>query len=524
MNETQMANLMNTRFGPIRASDQARARAMTNEQVSRAANVRPHKWIYAMGTAAFAVLACMLLLTPRTSTASAAAAFKRLQVAISNARTMRAVDSFAVDGKFSKYEETFYEDHKWLYHGLKSDVWTLEPGDRIYQWKRGSNDVTVDDSPGLIASPGESSMSALQYVLRDFQTGTPLTTEQRPHADVNGRPTYLLMVEMNFSGTPAAGWKKSCQIVVDKETDLPITVEYYDKIESNEQRRRADFEFNKNFPAHQFEPVFGHAGTIRDLAKVRADKLAAWSTPLATVTNGTETNEVRELDVDPDGTILMMYSGAPYGSVDPGPEGTEHFLPTSISDSQGTIYLRTKDEIFAGWLEKDLKLNDRYMGVVYWIPLEPKQTSSELPVHVDFTTRIFSQETPGVPTAGATTKSVDLVAKPIDSQYPDWADAIPIINHWDDPMPAVMRGDYYKSHGDLKKAAQWYEQSYKDAQSYFVNTAYKKLLPAIECLNQIGDTKHALELERIMLRDKSRDIHLTPAEREEAKKELQGLH
>jgi len=524
MNEIHMTNLMNSRFGHISASEHARAKAIAVEQISRPMPVRSRRWTFALGTAALATIAAgVFLLTPRTSNASAAMIFKQVQDAISNARTMKAVGSYEQDGKFSKYEETYYEDRKWLSHGLKKDSWTLYAGDRIYQWKGGSNDATVDDSHGSIVSIGGQSIPALDYVLGNFKTGTPYSTQQLPHEDVNGKPTYLLHVEVKFDGAAENDWKKSCEIVVDKQSDLPISVVYYDKVESNEQTMRVDFEFNKNFSAHQFEPVFGHAKIIRDLTKVRNEKLVAWSTPLATVTNDSDVNEVREIDVNPDGTILMMYTGAPDGSTDPGPEGLEHFLPTSISDSQGTVYLRMRDEIFAGWLEKDLKMNGHFMGVIQWIPLEPKQTTSDLPVQVGFAKRIFSQTVPAG-TIGGGTKSLDLVAKTIGSKYPDWADAVSIINHYDDPAPAVMRGDYYKAHGNLKKAADWYEQSYKDAQYYFVNVAYRKLLPAIDCLEQLGDTKNAIRLKRTMLHDKSKDIHLTLAEREAAKKELQGLH
>ena len=76
----------------------------------------------------------------------------------------------------------------------------------------------------------------------------------------------------------------------------------------------------------------------------------------------------------------------------------------------------------------------------------------------------------------------------------------------------------------MAKAAQWYEQSYKDAKDFFVNTAYKKLLPAIDCLQQLGDTKNAIRLKRTMLQGESKDMHLTSSQRAAAKKELERLH
>lgn len=527
MTENQVSTLLQTSFQGITASERAKRRAI-DIQAAPSAHARPRRWVYALATTIIILALSFLAFIPKPS---AAAALKRVQDAISNARTMQVT----VYGNFRKspekpLQQMFYDNGAWLVHARMQGkpLWSLVKGDRVYLWDEDSTVATVEPRTEPIFGMKVGG-TALDFVKsQNGFDGDNVKTSLMPNPDVNGRPTYLLVIERGGDpGTPV-GSVDRCEIVVDKATDLPV------KSKTINQRREGgayitsfDYQFNLTFAADKFEPCEGNATRVRDLPKEREDLKALWATTsLGTARNGAYKCIVRDVTINPNGNIVVAYSGS-YGS---SLLGNPTFAPTTVTNSDGTTYLRISDYGPNGSLstEGDLLADMTAVGhglaICTWVALEPTHPTQDEKIKTGFMMRNYGREVIE-PKGNQEPVLLDLTAKIIPTTYPDWS--LPLrVNYNQNQQPATedkARADYYKSHENYGRAAYWYKQAYAEKSKVISIIAYRQLLPAIECFEKAGDAAAALSTKKLMLKDKAADTNLSEAERAKAAQDLNAL-
>lgn len=526
MTEDQVNTLLQTSFQGITASERAKRRAI-DIQAATSAPARPRRWVYALATTMIVLALSFLAFIPKPS---AAAAFKRVQDAISNVRTMQV----SIYGNFRKspekpIQQIFYDNGSWLIHAQMQGkaYWSLVKGEHAYKWKEGSTEATIEPYTESIYGM-KTGGTALDFVKsQNGFDGDNLKTSLNPNPDVNGRPTYLLIIERDVNAGTSSGTDR-CEIVVDKATDLPVKTRVLNaRRDGGTYITTFDFQFNLSFPANQFEPCGGNASIVRDLAKERKDLKALWATTsLGSAKGGAYECLVRDVTINPDGNILMAYSGAPgdfWGA-------TPTFAPTTVTDSDGTIYLRIRDYGPGGLLStegdltSEMTIDGHGLALCTWVALEPIHPSHDVNVKVGFLMRNYGRDVIE-PKGNQKLVLLDLTAKRIATTYPDWSLALNV-DYIQNQQPATedtARADYYKAHKNFGRAGYWYKQAYAEESKVISVIAYRKLGPAIECFEKAGDAVAALSTKKLMLKDKAADTNLSEAERAKAAQELKTL-
>ena len=523
MNEDQIKHLIHVPFSHVYASDAVRWRAETPISRPRSATIRRRVVAFALGAGALLIAAIAMWPKP-----SAAAALKRVQDAITNARSMQVTAFGNYRSEPSKpLQEIFYENGSWLIHGQMQGVahYSLVTDHKAYQWEEGSTVATSEprDAPIWMKEDG----TALDFV--KAETGFDQyesTTTMSANGDIEGRPTYKLTLVRKLPPGSTSDMAVTCEIVVDKATDLPISTKIVNgRAGGGNYISTMQYQFNVSFPPTTFQPCNGNASEIRDLPKEREELKAKWATGLGTAKKGAMICEVRDLEVSSDGSVFMFYTGNPGNPW----MSTSTFAPTELSTKDGTTYLRMPDFGPGAllWLEDDMikamTIDKHQPAVCMFIPLEPRETSADLPTTVGFAMRKYSYRDSGNPTTQPV--KLDLVARSVKAEFPDWS--LPLhLDYIEKQLPELadkQRGDYYKSVGKYADAARWYKQAYEDKRRIISIIAYKELIPAIECLEKAGDKAGELETKKQMLRDKAMDANLSEAERQQAKKELDSL-
>jgi hypothetical protein len=268
---------------------------------------------------------------------------------------------------------------------------------------------------------------------------------------VNGRPTYELDIDRR-SDPRMQNPDERCQIVVDKQTDLPITAKMDSKTsDGTNDVSTENFVFNSPLPSQMFQPVSGHATKIRDLPKERKTLKASWTNALATATSGSDSCEVRDVEVNSSGVVFMAYTGS-LGDVVLG--NSMAFAPTELSDQNGTIYLRISDykpgsiSSFADDLATEMAFGSHQLGFAAWAPLADLHVTTPLSLKVAFQVRTYTIGQDATIKTSGSPVTVDVQAKTFAGDYPAYS--VPLwLRYWNDQIPdriSAARAAYMKSH------------------------------------------------------------------------------
>ena len=415
ISEERMTALLGKVVDGIAASDKLKERAIALE-VPQKTVVASRRWVYSLATAAVVIVISAVALIPRMGEASA---LIKVQNAISGVQTMQ-VQSYVND---KPHQEIYYQNREWLMHtqiGTGHSTWSLVKNDQFFKWEDDSTTATLEPyaCPVWILHDG----SALDFVKSQLSLNeTDLTTKQESHSDINGRPTYKLII---FRSDPVTGkTDERCELIVDSQTNLPLTATTFATVEGGEYRNREEFTFNVTVDDAMFQPCEGHATLIRDLPKERQDLLAAWATPLATATDGSNPREIRNVVVNSDGVVYLAYTGdLPNLS-----ERKTTFAPTTLQDQDDTIYLRLPDygpgfiSSFSDDLTKEMIFGGHKLAFCAWAPLIAKHPSGPLSLTIGFQDRTFSGWTGGATSISGQQVNAHVTANPIANAFPDYS-------------------------------------------------------------------------------------------------------
>jgi hypothetical protein len=526
MKEEQISMLMQSTVRNVGVSSTLRERAqsvMPNNMVTRHRRV---KWPYALATSF--VLAAVGFLAFRPGEVRANALI-RVQQAISNVKNMHVTTRVLSPGKTRVIFESYYRDRMWLgrsFSRYSGAAWAVTKDGKRYTWQNGSTVALSEPSePGY-----DRDLTALDYVKGQAGIGGifKVKTHTDDHADVNGKAAYLLVVDT--LPTPGYAGQYHTEILVDKSTNLPIKVTQTDKDEfAGTSVTESTYEFNVPLDEHFFEPCNGKAKRIRDLPEERKVIRQQWSSPLAVASTKENSCEVRELDVNKEGVVTLVYSG----KLDNAYEDTKHFLPTTLSDSSGAKYARLPDLLpgaITSWstpLTKEFTYGDSITAIAVWVPLDARSPSSETTFKIDFQTRTFRQEPQdgrGPIDSTGDVASVTLRAIRTTERFPDWS--IPLemtyVQAQQSQMEEIARAYGNEESHRFLDAARLYQRLYDIGRktTYGKMTAHIWLERAAICYDKAGLPAKARPLMRQALQEKAVDTNASYRDREQAKAEL----
>jgi len=530
MNEEKLAMVLGKTVSGISASPELRARALSIPERSRHTPVRMRRFAFVSTAAAVFVAIGFFGMRPRESSASA---IVRFQNAISNIDNMYVQTFSHWNGKTRVGNEQYYRDGRWMYgdHFPRTGPvrWSLVKGDRHYEWYEGSRVATSEPWDSSGASPN---MTALEYVKKYAGIGGDpkfYSARTEAHENVDGKPAYMIIVDQKPQPNADPRYLSHAEILVDKQTDLPLSmIQRYPAGSGSIWYNEFKYQFNLPLAKDFFEPCNGRAAKIRDLPAERNALLDKWRTPLAIAKLNGQSCEVREVDVNPDGTITMIYSTAmPI-------EGEKTLAPTSLTDSSGTTYVRIPDQMPGAitsdetTLAKTLRLDDHVMAICVWVPLEPRKATPSA-LKVAFQQRTFEEEPQdnlGAHDQSGDTASVDVRATPTGKRFPDWS--VPLHMQYIQVQQPTQenhaRAAYYESKKKYVDAARWYGSAYSEEVKSFRSIAYHWLESEATCLEKAGKKQEALALKKKALQARSVDPNLSDAERAATKKDLDALN
>ncbi len=470
MTEDKIVELLNKYTESAAASPQLQGRVL----MGSATLVKPRFGILRMLVAAslVAVVSGGALLYPRYALAST---LHRFETAISDARSMDCdVYLQLPDGTSQHRLHVAYLQGKWRYElgfKIKGSVFLLRDGKTYDYWPDLKLATVTPDVDGRQAKY----LTAIEYTRELSEEGNTAVEPNRTvesHADVNGRPTYAIVAVRPEDELRSV-------VVVDKQTNLPITADVTDTINGHQNKHHADYRFNQPLDPNLFEPDFGADVKLVDVKTEWQRLHQQWSKPLLEVHEGENDVQVMDLRQNDKGVVFMAYISK--GSWD----------PVSISDGHGTQY----------WSYGPLGNNDDVRkespwSVMEWFPSEtPKEPAHALrigfgPLASD---RIFDPKAGPVDLSRAK-KTVEMdLQEPVKGLYPNYAAALSMIKQNNEAQFSVAgaMGDYYRERRDFARAIPLYSQAYSAMHYYIPLHEWKILEKMGDCLNKLGRQEEA---------------------------------
>lgn len=387
-----------------------------------------------------------VLVGPRVA---AAATLRRFQAAITNAESMDARWSFQdQSGTWFPVGRRSYELGEWRMDFSAPNHWheaTFIFRDGLcYSDFKALPDVTVQPANEVDLRPTEGeALEVVKDQFKRFAYGSSLSVERSP--DVNGRGTYRVVLNRADPNRPQI--VRRVEIVVDRETNLPIYADTFGQFGAKQQRSHCDYVFNVKFPKGFFDP--NPDRPLIDLRKT-VPAFEAAHKPIADF----EGLQVVDACVSPDGTIWLMTRGD--GAIDPG-----------TSDPVPGVRYATGIQIVAGQ-GPGHELFLHVMAPVDPVPATPGQCTVVLhrhsvppPVHSDSDTR------PAIADLGAV-KTLTLPLKRIRTAMPAYIDNLGFGEQllslpWD---IVTQKAYVLTDSGRPDEAAKLFEQFGREARKY----------------------------------------------------------
>jgi len=404
-----------------------------------------------------------LVIAPRISDA---ATLHRIELAISNAKSMKVVSTGVGNrGKRHIYNTTWYQDGRWrsdIFPGLTlAKTFIVREGEQfIYTPAHG----TLTEEPAGPWNGPMGKMSALDFAKNATDLGEvsqERTMTIEPHAPVDGRTAYQIVMKREGSDYRS-------EILVDKETDLPIRARTI--LGSNNDVPRADqveeFQFNNPIPPEKFDPrTLGLP--ILNLTVMQDDLLRKWAKPVAFAKNCA----IRDVWQNSAGEVFVAYTRS----------RARNDRVENLYNSLGTQYLKVED-IEPGQIRGDTGVREHFkfegadFRIAVFAPLEKPES---LPARVG----IDDLGDQGV-RRSVDSSNVAVQTGPPDAKLPSYATAL-VLRDYADQMAihlASARAKWYHDHKDPAKELVWRRAAYERAEEWVPTFAEKDYKPAVDKL------------------------------------------
>ncbi len=501
MNEEKLKNAMKT-YG----ESLGECRRRPAVRVSRRS--RP---IAALAVGCVLVLSTAVLMWPRDAVAGT---LNKVSQALKNVQTMEIVRMMETSsGKWHKFHHLYYQDGVWAHTnrkgtGLESHV-IIRNGWALTKYTRLSH-ATMEEADPYFHDTLGGEMSMIDYAKMMIDQGNvsvERTTKIEPHADVNGRPAYKIVMER-------AEGEYRAEIVVDQQTDLPIrsTTKLRHTPTGGLLQYRDEFQFNHTIPESAFR--LDSAVPVLRLTDEQSKLTDRWQKPLGEA-DGTA---VRDATITADGTIWIACTkpfseeaGTPPvregGNTPPSPSQVRTrpdlaTLPTRLETREGQPYARTLDIVPSAILGKMKRytFNGQQVIVVGFLPLSQSQPKpSEVQV-------VFSQRLPYNPGFGEPKELIEADGKTLSLTLrnepkldrPDYFTALDL-DHFGFQLPITIwnaRAKALEEVGRTLEAAKAYEQTAVEYRSFVKYVGYQPLLEAARCYRELGMMREAEDREK----------------------------
>jgi outer membrane lipoprotein-sorting protein len=281
----------------------------------------------ALRWAAVAALLIVLLVAPfRQPHRVAAAALRRMQTAIQDARSMHETHwRLAPDGRRIQLGETWYQQGKWRLEDRERGQIDVFNGGRIWTYTTKTNQVTVRSTSGPFGyNPSGFSLAAMQ---RDFaRWGWHNQVRLLGKGRANGRPVWQFAIEQ-----PRSFERQVLQ--VDATTDLPQQTEFQRLSEGRWiTEAAARYEYNRLLPAALFEPRFPASARRIDWDREREVWRRRLERGIARQEIARRRIVLRNLWVNADGDVFLLYTAGKT------PGGIYGDWKVELTDDLGTRY------------------------------------------------------------------------------------------------------------------------------------------------------------------------------------------
>ncbi len=457
---------------------------------------RRRLWPAALVAGAVALVVAAVSLRPQDATA---AALERIAKAIKNAQTMEAtLELLKADGKtWHQFQHLFYENGKWrltVHQGWSLERTLILTGGQVYTTYKNLGHATVEpEDPSFYAMFYGDEVSAIDFVKQQIDIGEvssqrEIKIVQSPPA--NGRQTYRILMER------ASGYR--AEIVVDKETDLPIraSVEVPDHGYGPNYSRHF-YRFNHALPPNTFTYEEGKA--LLDLTVEQGKLATKWKKPIATF----EDTDVLDACVTDDGAIWIVVA------VEKGAKWST--LPRRILGGHPSGYAHLNDIRASEILAKTspFSIGGKQVVVVPFMPLADGPTSG-VPVSLGFDRAVkytagdLAPEAPSSPREG----SLALNLRKVRGDRPEYFTALDLDRYGFmlSLLKFKARANELERMEHWKAAAEAHELAAKAYAGFVKFAGFKSLDAAAKCYLKAGLPDEAKRCE-----EESRTLRLSRA-------------
>lgn len=415
-----------------------------------------------------------------------AAALERMEEALTDVSSMRAVIKTTRSGKEVTLSTISYMDEKWRYDilpGAKKETVQIRSGGIKIVHHASLPYATTGRPYGSLSKP---STTALDYVKSRLNFGDISVSqdmkllESEPY---QGRATYRIV--LTRKGVYS-------EIIVDAETDLPISTFTEESHGSGTSSKyTTDYEWNLELDASLFTTDSLSVPVLdRDLAV--KSYIAKWSVPIAEVRIDSTRSLLRDVTVSQSGAVFLVYT---FHAND---EGFGP-VPESMTDNAGNLYSRAREYApgaSAGNVPviQDLALDGGEMRIAVFVPADTEIQSAELNIQWRLATTSSPQllRDPGF--LGAI-ESVSLkTPERFSQEFPDYSAALIVDYYHLDKWPEIttIRSELLFKNGRFDEAVEWGWKTYEAmAQDSPFHESYLALPLIFNALEASGKAEEA---------------------------------
>lgn len=278
----------------------------------------------------------------------AAQALRRMQAAISDARSMHEVAWYLrPDGSRTKRYESWYQGGRWRLEDLQRGCTDVFANGRLWSYDHRANTVCLRRTSGPFGyTPSGFSRAAMK---RDFaRWNWPYHVRLLGSARSGGRLARQVVID--HGDQPFRDL-----LLVDAATDLPMRSESQRQAEGRWITEAiAEFRFNEPLPESLFRPRFPSAAKQEDWDEDRETWRQRLSRGIARLWVARRLIVVRDLWVNANGDVFLLYTASK------APGGVYGDWQVDLADDRGGRYRE------AGGLEPTVNFGPRFKGSPPW--------------------------------------------------------------------------------------------------------------------------------------------------------------
>jgi len=477
------------------------------------------------GTMLVILVAAALLLAPKP--VSAATLVKKMQRAITDARTLRATTHFFLqNGQFATATSgALYRDGAWLYQRkwggtLDQTILTIDGKTWIAYPTQGFFKLRPSDDDSGEVDTGSTTALELVKKWAGAKQGDGWTQTVESSPDIDGTRCYKIVGEYAEVGLRTVIW-------VDSKTNLPFrsedTFNYpeTDKVSGGPRsvKVRTDFEFNAKVEAWELDPARFKDLRFVDQKIARQAVLEGCNKAIFELSHDRESVSVYRVDELSNGLVLVLYSSCRPTVEYPMPvKGDDTnlvdcFLPNTLKSTDGREYVRMQD--LRPYPPKAFEREDgRPLSVVAFAPLQPKAfDGKKRSFELGFGVRTWHTSTAFW--GKSDSRSVVVEATPHKELCPDFMVGLGFDHDFPSyhRLASLARAKYCRDiKKDLEGALRWFldaHEAYGQMRSF---RTYSDLRDVITTLEALGRLQEAEKYRRLMEEEKLLDPNERKAE------------